>query len=76
MTDYYLVSLCNIYDQLTREVREGILDRSARDFGGKGLFVLPYFSQSWPLYKLHLGSDFVAEMETEFDLETENQPEW
>lgn len=74
--DYYLVSACNIYDQLSREITEGILDSNARDFGGKGLFVLPYFAESWPLYKQHLRSTFVAEMERDFDLSVDGNPEW
>ena len=74
--DYYLVSACNIYDQLNREVAEGILDSGARDFGGKGLFVLPYFAESWPLYKQHLSSTFVAEMERDFELSVDGDPEW
>jgi len=74
--DYYLVSVCNIYDQLSREMNEGILDTSARDFGGKGLFTLPYFGQSWPLYKQFLSSKFGAEMESDFDLCVDGNPEW
>ena len=74
--DYYLVSACNIYDQLHREITEGILDSSARDFGGKGLFVLPYFAESWPLYKNHLSSALVAKMERDFDLCVDGNPEW
>jgi hypothetical protein len=74
--DYYLVSACNIYDQLSREMNEGILGSNARDFGGKGLFELPYFAESWPLYKQHLSSKFVAEMERDFDLSVDGNPEW
>ena len=74
--DYYLISVCNIYDQLSREIGEGILDASAQDFGGKGLFVLPYFAESWPLYKQHLSSKFVAEMERDFELSIHGTPEW
>ena len=74
--DYYLVSVCNIYDQLSREVTEGILDSNARDFGGKRLFVLPYFAESWPLYKQHLSSTFVGEMERDFDLSVDGNPDW
>jgi len=74
--DFYLASTCNIYDQLSREINEGIIDPSARDFGGKGLFALPYFAESWPLYKQHLGSKFVAEMERDFELSVDGNPEW
>jgi len=74
--DYYLASVCNVYDQLSREIGEGILDTSAQDFGGKGLFVLPYFAESWPLYKQHLSSKFVAEMERDFELSIHGAPEW
>ena len=74
--DFYLSSLCNIYDQLSREMTERILNSDARDFGGKGMFVLPYFAESWPLYKQHLSSKFVAEMERDFDLSIDGNPQW
>ena len=76
MADFWLVSVCNIYDQLSRDVREGILDSSAKDFAGKGLFELPYFAEAWPLFKLHLNSQFVFEMERDFKLNTEGSPKW
>ena len=76
MADFYLVSACNIYDQLSRDVREGILDSSAKDFAGKGLFELPYFAEVWPLLKQQLNSEFVSEMERDFGLHTEGNPKW
>ena len=75
-TDLYLVSACNIHEQLSREIHEGILDANAQDFAGKGLFVLPYFAESWPLYKQHLSSQFVAQMERDFELSIDGGPEW
>jgi hypothetical protein len=74
--DYYLTSLCNIYDQLSREMTESILNSDASDFGGKGMFELPYFAESWPLYKQHLSSKFVGEMERDLDLSVDGNPEW
>jgi hypothetical protein len=38
--------------------------------------VLPYFAESWPLYKQHLSSTFVAEMERDFELSVDGNPEW
>ena len=76
LVDYYLVSITNIQEQLAREVREGVLPPSARDFGGRGLFALPYYRESWPLYREHLSSPFVAEWEAEQGLDPTIDAEW
>ena len=51
LLDLYLVSVTNIYEHLSREVLEGVLDEQSLDFGGKGLFELPFYRSSWPILK-------------------------
>ena len=63
LLDLYLVSVTNLYEQLMREVREGILDEQVLDFGGKGLFELPFYRTSWPILKPFLSSTFVVDFE-------------
>lgn len=67
--DYYLISLTNIQEQLAREIREGILAPDARDFGGAGSFLLPYYRASWPLYRRYLSSTFVKDFEAQYGLD-------
>ena len=67
--DYYLVSITNIQEQLAREIREGILDPDALDFGGAGLFLLPYYRASWPIYRNYLSSAFVKDFEEQYELD-------
>jgi hypothetical protein len=61
--DGFLISLTNIYEQLAREAREGILDSGSPSFGGRGAFSLPYYQTSWSFYKEQLSSAFVEEFE-------------
>jgi hypothetical protein len=67
--DFYLISLTNIQEQLAREIREGILDPDALDFGGAGTFLLPYYRTSWPLYRQYLSSTFVKDFEEQYGLD-------
>ena len=67
--DHYLISLTNIQEQLVREIREGILDPDALDFGGAGLFSSPYYRSSWPLYRNYLSKKFVDDFEVQYDLD-------
>ncbi len=67
--DFYLISLTNIQEQLAREIREGILDPDALDFGGAGTFLLPYYRTSWPLYRRYLSSAFVKDFEEQYGLD-------
>jgi len=69
LLDLYLVSVTNIYEQLSREVREGILGEEALDFGGKGLFELPFYRTSWPILKPFLSSSFTARFEELYGLD-------
>ena len=76
LVDYYLVSITNTYVQLAREVKEGILAPEALDFGGKGLFKLPYYRTSWSLYRDHLSSEFVEEFEKRYELDPSVEAVW
>jgi hypothetical protein len=69
LLDLYFVSVTNIYEQLVREVREGILDQKALDFGGKGLFELPFYRTSWPILKPFLSTSFTDEFERRYSLD-------
>lgn len=71
LLDLYFVSVTNIYEQLTREVREGILGEQALDFGGKGLFELPFYRTSWPILKPFLSSPFTEEFEKRYGFDPE-----
>ena len=61
--DGFLISVTNIYEQLARETREGILEASSINFGGRRTFSLPYYQTSWNFYKEYLSSAFVEEFE-------------
>jgi hypothetical protein len=74
--DFYLVSITNLQEQLAREIREGILDADALDFGGAGLFRLPYYKTSWSLYRGYLTSPFVTEFEARYDLDPSIEAQW
>ncbi len=54
LLDFYFVSLTNLYEQLLREVRAGIISEDALDFGARGVFKLPFYRSSWPIYKRFL----------------------
>jgi len=67
--DVYLVSVTNIYEQLYREIREGILDESIlSEFGAGFWFHTTYYKESWPIYRRSFGSSFAEEFEQRFDL--------
>ena len=74
--DFYLISITNIQEQLFREIRAGILERDALDFGGAGLFRLPFYRSSWPLYRGYLSSSFVTEFESKYELDPSLAAEW
>lgn len=69
LIDYYLLSVTNIQEQLAREIRAGVLESDALDFGGAGLFLLPYYRDSWPLYRGYLSSKFVEDFELQYELD-------
>ena len=74
--DFYLISITNIQEQLAREIREGILTSDALDFGGAGLFLLPYYRTSWSLYRGYLTSAFVVAFEKQYELDPTIKAEW
>ena len=76
LVDFYLISLTNIQEQLSREIRAGILDPDGLDFGGAGQFLLPYYHTSWPLYRGYLSSAFVSEFEAKYGLDASIAAEW
>jgi hypothetical protein len=60
----YTISVLNIYEQIYREIREGILKGNAiSDFAGKSFLDTRYFRSSWSLYKQSLGPSFVSYFE-------------
>ena len=70
--DAYMVSVTNLFEQLAREIHEGILDSDAFDnFGGVGLINTQYYKTSWSLYKNTgaFGKRFQIELEERFDLD-------
>jgi hypothetical protein len=69
LLDFYLISITNVYEQLAREVRSGVVGAEAFDFGATGLFRLPYYRTSWALYRDYLSSEFVRDFEQRFDLD-------
>jgi hypothetical protein len=69
LMDMYLLSVTNLQEQLLREVRAGIVGEDALDFGGAGLFLLPYYRTSWPIYRNYLTSAFVAQFEQRYALD-------
>lgn len=70
LVDYYLISITNLQEQLARESRDGILEKDALDFGGAGLFLLPYYRTSWPIYRDYLSSSFVDAFEKQYELDS------
>ena len=76
LMDFNLVSATNIQGQLVREIREGILNPDAVDFGGKGLFELPYYRTSWPLYREYFNSAFADDFEKRFGLDPSIEVKW
>ena len=56
----YLISVANIYEQLFREVRDGVLDgRALAEFTGSGVFDLPFLRANWAQVGPRLGQPFV-----------------
>jgi hypothetical protein len=69
--DLYLVSITNLYEQLFREVREGVLDdRAMKDFGAQNLLKTAYYQSSWEVYRPNFGPSFVEYFESNFMVPT------
>ena len=74
--DLYLISMTNLQDQLVREIRAGILEKDAQDFGGAGLFLLPYYRGSWPLFRPYFNSRSVEMFEGQHKFERLSNAQW
>ena len=74
--DFYMLSLTNVQVQLVREIRVGTLGPDAQNFGGSGVFTLPYYKTSWPLYRVFLSSTFAKEFEAHFKLDSAVEADW
>jgi len=71
VVDLYLLSITNIFEQMVREVNEGVLDDAAIDsVGAQAIFDLPYYRSSWPFYARWLSHSFVAFAEDRFGLDS------
>ena len=69
--DLYLISGCNIYEQLFREVSDGVLDeRALSEFAGGRMFQSPFVRANWGSMRTRLGPSFVAYVEERFDMPT------
>lgn len=67
----YMASVGNVYEQLFREVRDGVLDQRALDefFVGRFLFESPFFRTKWTEFLRDLWSDsFVEWVEETHDM--------
>jgi hypothetical protein len=57
--DFYFVSITHIYEQLYREVVEGVLkDGSVDNFAGHSLLTTRFFQTSWVRYKRNVDPGF------------------
>lgn len=66
--DMYLISVTNNYEQIYREVKEGVLSKSAlNDFAGRNILATNYYLESWPIIRANFGPSFVAYFESNFD---------
>ena len=75
--DLYMVSLTNIFEQLSREVREGVLDASYADrFPASAQFKSAFYRSSWPLYRQYLSAGLVADFEKKHNLDPSIQAAW
>jgi len=74
--DLYLISMTNLQDQLVREIRAGILEEDGQDFGGAGLFRLPYYRSSWPLFRPYFNTKFVEMFEEQHKFDRTIDAKW
>ena len=69
LANSFIVSALQIYEQLFREVRSGILDPLALDeFPGHSSFRMSYFREQWRFYREILTSPMVEHLEEKYDL--------
>jgi hypothetical protein len=69
LANSFVISALQIYEQLFREVRSGILDPVALDeFPGHSSFEMPYFREQWRFYRGILTAPMVEHMEARYRL--------
>ena len=69
LVNSFIISVLQIYEQLFREVKSGILDQRALDeFPGHSSFKLAIFKEQWPFYKRILIPSLVEHMEEKYNL--------
>ena len=69
LMDVYLISVCNMYEQLFREVSDGVLDtRFLSEFVGGSMFQFPFTRATWYSMRQRLGPSFVEYVEKKHDL--------
>ena len=65
----WVISMLQIYEQLFREVRTGILDPAALDeYPGASTFLVPFFKEQWPFYRAILLPAFTEFLEEKYKL--------
>ena len=75
--DAYMISITNLYQQIAREIHEGVLEVDAyTNFTGKGFFGTNYYKTSWPLFKEYLSKEFTDEFEKVFELDPNIESSW
>jgi hypothetical protein len=75
--DAYMISITNLYQQIAREIREGVLEVDAyTNFTGISFFGTNYYKTSWPLFKDYLGKVFTDELEKVFQLDPKIESSW
>jgi hypothetical protein len=69
LVNSWMVSALQIYEQLLREVKSGILDPVALDeFPGHSAFGMPFLKEQWPFYRRILTPSTVEHMENKYGL--------
>ena len=69
LVNSWAISAFQIYEQLFREVRSGILDPIALDeFPAHTAFRLPFIKEQWPFYRMILTPPVVEYLEGKYDL--------
>jgi len=69
LVNSWMVSALQIYEQLFREVKSGILDPVALDeFPGHSAFGMPFIKEQWPFYRRILTPATVEHMEKKYGL--------
>ena len=69
LANSWIISMLQIYEQLFREVRTGILDPAALDeHPGASIFFFPFFKEQWSYYRAILLPRFSEFLEEKYKL--------